>query len=93
MSIHKSLKSKKFQAKRNVRKRWERLQKLDRNAKWIENKGTVLRLPKEKIERIKFKIAKEKMTEEEKQELATQTSLHKKIKVSKKKSKDVTGIR
>jgi len=92
MTMHKSLKSNKFTSKRNVRKRWERVQKLDRNQKWLEKNASVLNLPKETIERIKFKIKKEKMTEEEKQVLATQTSLHEKIKV-KKKSKDVTGIR
>jgi len=63
MSIHKSLKSNKFKSKKNVNKRWERLQKLDRNQKWVEQNASVYGLPKEKIQRIKFKIKKEKIEE------------------------------
>jgi len=62
MSIHKSLKVNKFGAKRNVRKRYERLQKLVRNDKFVDKLG-VFGLPKEKIKRLKIKI-KEKKVEE-----------------------------
>jgi len=63
--MHRSLKGNKFTAKKNVSKRWERLQKLDRNQEWLEKNGSIYGLPKEKIERIKFKIKKEKKEETE----------------------------
>jgi len=59
MSMHRSLKSKKFKPQRNVTKRWERLQKLQRNGEWVEGLS-IYGLPKEKIQKIKFKIKKQK---------------------------------
>lgn len=91
MSIHKSLKSNKWKTVRNVRKRWERIEKLNRTQKWIDGMS-VYGLPKEKITQIKFKIEKEKLTEEEKNKLNPDFSAIS-IKKGKKKSKDVTGIR
>lgn len=60
MSMHRSLKSNKYKSKRNVRKRWERLQKLERNQNWLEKNGSIYGLPAEKINRVKIKIEKEK---------------------------------
>ncbi len=60
MSIHPSLKSKKFAKTRNVRKKWERIKKLSRNAEWLSQHGTIYGLPKEKIKHIKLKIKDEK---------------------------------
>lgn len=62
MSIHKSLKVDKFKTTRNVRKRYERLQKLIRTEKFIEGLS-IYGLPKEKILKLKIKI-KEKKEEE-----------------------------
>lgn len=59
MSMHKSLKTNKFKPARNVRKRFERIEKLKRNMKWVESQS-VYGLPKEKIVKIKTKI-KEKI--------------------------------
>ncbi len=90
MSIHKSLKSKLFKTIRTVRKRWERIEKLNRTQKWVDGMS-VYGLPKEKVIQIKLKIEKEKLTEEEKSKLNPDFSA---ISTKKKKtSKDVTGIR
>jgi len=58
MSIHRSLKTNRFGAKRNVRKRYERLQKLVRNDKFVDKLG-VFGLPKEKINASRLKLRKE----------------------------------
>jgi len=92
MSIHKSLKSKRFEVVRTVRKRWERIEKLNRTKKWVDGMS-VYGLPKEKIVQIKLKIEKEKLTEEEKSKLNPDFSVISIKKGKKKTSKDVTGIR
>lgn len=91
MSIHKSLKSKRFEVVRTVRKRWERIEKLNRTKKWVDGMS-VYGLPKEKIVQIKLKIEKEKLSEEEKSKLQPHdfTAISTK---KKKTSKDVIGIR
>jgi len=60
MSMHKSLKSARFPKIRSVRKRYERIAKLQRNLQWLEKNQSVYGLPKEKIIRLIFKIKKEK---------------------------------
>ena len=60
MSQHPSLKRDKWKSMRSVRKRWERVQKLERNLKWLEQNQSVYGLPKEKIFRLKKLIKKEK---------------------------------
>ena len=62
MSMDKSLKRDKFSGVRNVRKRYERLQKLIRTGKFIDGLS-VFGLPKEKIRRLKIKVEKEKKKE------------------------------
>jgi len=57
MSQHPSLKSNKFAGKRSVRKRWERIQKLIKEARYLKS---IYNLPKEKIIRLKIKKLKEK---------------------------------
>ena len=85
MSIHKSLKSKRFEVVRTVRKRWERIEKLNRTKKWIDGMS-VYGLPKEKIVQIKLKIEEEKSKLQPYDFSAISTK-------KKKTSKDVTGIR
>jgi len=65
MSQHPSLKRDKWKSMRSVRKRWERVQKLERNLKWLEQNQSVYGLPKEKIFRLKKLIKKEKEKKEE----------------------------
>lgn len=69
MSIHPSLKRNKWQQQRSVRKRYERIAKLERNLKWLEKNQSVYGLPKEKVIRLKLKIKKEK------KEIKIETSL------------------
>ena len=88
MSLHNSLKTKKFGTNRSVRKRYERLEKLNRNMKWIEGMS-VYGLPKEKIEIIKLKIKDEKKEITESPILPFITSKDKKKKIS----KDVGNIK
>jgi len=63
MSIHKSLKSKRFPKIRTVRKRYERIEKLKRTLKWVEGMS-IYGLPKEIIRRLKWKIKKEEVKKE-----------------------------
>lgn len=65
MSQHKSLKRDKWKNKRNVRKRYERIAKLIKEAKYLKS---VYNLPKEKIVRLKIKKLKE---EKKKDDLLT----------------------
>jgi len=91
MSIHPSLKSNRWKQNRSVRKRWERLEKLNRTKDWIEKNATAYGLPKEKIDKIIFKIKDEKNHIEKKEpteNLSITTN-----KKAKKKNKDITGIR
>jgi len=69
MSIHRSLKTNKFKPKRSVRKRWERLQKLQKNLKWLEKNYSVYGIPKEKIVRLKLKIKQKKEEKEDTNDL------------------------
>ena len=64
MSKHPSLKRNKFKEVRSVRTRRERLLKLQRNLKWLEKNRSAYGLPKEKIIRLKLKIAKEEKKKE-----------------------------
>ena len=86
MSMDKSLKRNKWKEKRNVRKRYERVEKLIKEARFLKS---VYNLPKEKIVRLKIK----KLKEEKKEETSTpiidihDTLSSTKIK-EKKKSKD-----
>ena len=88
MSMHRSLKRDKWGTKRNVRKRFERIQKLIKEARYLKS---VYNLPKEKIVRLKIKKLKE-----EKKEITpafgVSTSETEKN-TSKKKSKDVGKIK
>lgn len=61
MSMHKSLKRDRYGAKRNVRKRYERLQKLIKEAKYLKS---IYNLPKEKVVRLKIKKLKEEKKED-----------------------------
>jgi len=63
MSMHSSLRIKKFRQNRSVRKRWERIAKLKRTEKFVEGMS-VYGLPKEKILKIRKKIKDEKKKEE-----------------------------
>lgn len=89
MSMHKSLKRDKWAEKRNVRKRFERLEKLVKSLKWAKG-ASVFGLPREKVERIKIKIKEEKDKVKKDDLLVTLEPT--KLK-QKKKSKDVVGIR
>ena len=60
MSMHKSLKRNIWGAKRNVRKRYERIAKLIKEARYLKS---VFNLPKEKITRLKIKKLKEEKKE------------------------------
>jgi len=60
MSQHPSLKRNIWLTERSVRKRYERVAKLQRNLQWLEKNYSVFRLPKEKVIRLKLKIKKEK---------------------------------
>jgi len=60
MSMDKSLRRNKWLPKRNVRKRFERIQKLIKEAKYLKS---VYNLPKEKIVRLKIKKLKEEKKE------------------------------
>lgn len=62
MSIHKSLKCDTFKVQRNVRKRYERYEKLVRNEKFVKNLSC-FGMPKEKIVKIIYKIKEEKAEE------------------------------
>lgn len=83
MSTHKSLKSDRFPKLRTVRKRYERIAKLQRNLKWLEKNQSVYHLPKEKIIRLKYKIKKE--IEEKKSLVDYALSLPSKAESTKKK--------
>ena len=69
MSLHNSLKINKWKTKRSVRKRWERLAKLKRTLKFLEEMS-IYGMPKEKILHLKLKIKekKEVVTEGQKNE-------------------------
>lgn len=90
MSLHPSLKSNKFRGKRNVRKRYERFEKLRRNMKWVEGMS-IYGMPKEKIEKIKTKIKKEK--EEVKIDTGVLPTLVIEKEKKKKHSRDVGKIK
>lgn len=65
MSIHSSLKRNTWDTQRSVRKRYERVAKLQRNLQWLEKNYSVFGLPKEKVIRLKLKIKKEKVVAKE----------------------------
>lgn len=90
MSMHRSLKRDVWKEKRNVRKRYERLEKLVKSLKWAEGMS-VYGLPKEKVRRIKIKIKeeKEKLGIEDNLALAMETD----GKQQKKQSKDIGKIK
>lgn len=89
MSLHSSLKSDRYKPKRNVRKRYERIQALLEKGKEVL---TAFALPKEKIIRLKVKKDKKEETETLTNENLG-TYAKEAEKKAKKKSKDIGKIK